>query len=113
LASQHDDKFLIHVTTFRDLRTTAMTDGDDILMTLKTIGEDTLTPQMTSGEDTLTTAVATRDHFVTTPNDVTDDPCDDIDDQEQVEYVARLMVGDIPDDNKDGTVTSTMTNDPK
>jgi len=65
--------FLTHVTTFHDLRTTLMTNADDILMTLKTIGEDTLT-----------TPVATRDHFVTTPNDVTDDPCDDIDNQEQL-----------------------------
>ena len=40
--------------------------------------------RMTSGEDTLTIPVATRDHCVTSPNDVTDDPCDDIDNQEQV-----------------------------
>ena len=60
-----------------------MTNCDDILTTLKTIDEDTLTTLMTSGEDTLMTSVATRDHFVTTPNDVTDGPCDDIDDQEQ------------------------------
>ena len=73
--------FLTHVTTFHDLRTTLMTDGDDILMTLKTIGEDTFTTPATTGEDTLMTPVATRDHFVTTLNDVTDDPCDD---QEQL-----------------------------
>jgi hypothetical protein len=49
-----------------------MTHGDDILMTLKTIGEDTLM-----------TPIATRYYLLTTPNDVTDDPCDDINDQEQ------------------------------
>ena len=92
---------------------TVMTDGDDILTTLKTIGEDTLTTSMTSGKDTLTTPVATRDHFVTTLNDVTEDPCDNIDDHDQVKYTARLMVGAIPGDNKDDKVTTTMTNDPK
>ena len=76
--------FLTHVTTFHDLHTTLMTDGDNILTTLKTTCKDTLTTQTTSGEDTLTTPVATRDHFVTTPNDVTDDPCDDIDGQVQL-----------------------------
>jgi len=53
------------------------------LMTLKTNGEDTWTTPTTGDEDTLTTPVRTRDYHVTTPNDVTDDPCDDIDDQEQ------------------------------
>jgi hypothetical protein len=76
--------FLTHVTTFYDLGTTLMTDGDDILMTMKTISEDTLTARTTHGGDTFTTHVATYDHFVTTPNDVTDDPCDNIDNQEQV-----------------------------
>ena len=61
-----------------------MTNGDDIVTTLKTIGEDTLTTQTTSGEDTLATPVATRDHFVTTLNDVTEDPCDNINNQEQL-----------------------------
>ena len=101
LVSQTDDKgwlgnFLTHVTTFHDLRTTKMTDGDDILMTLKTIGEDTLTTQTTSGEDTLTTPVATSDYFVTTPNDVTADIFEDIDDQEQLAgsntYVLRECI---------------------
>ena len=78
--------FLTHVTTFHNLHTTLMTDGDNILPTLKTIGEDTLTTLMTWGEDTLTTPVVTREHFVTTPNDVTDDRCDDIDDQEQLAW---------------------------
>ena len=88
LASQTDDKwqlrqFLTHVTIFHDLCMTLMTDGDDILMTLKTIGEDTLTTPMTSGEDTLTTPVTTRDYIMTTLHDVNDDPCDDINHQEQ------------------------------
>ena len=61
----------------------------------------------------MTTPVATRDHFVTTPNDVTDDPCYDINDQDWVKYMARLMVGAIPGDDKDDTVTTMMTNDPK
>ena len=68
---------------------------------------------MTRAEDTLMTPVATRDHFVNSPNDVNDDPCDNINDQERVKYMARLMVGAISGDNKDGTVTTTMTNDPK
>ena len=42
-----------------------------------------MTP-MTSGEDTLTTPVTTRDYLVTTPHDVTVNPCDDIDDQEKL-----------------------------
>ena len=61
-----------------------MTDGDNILTTLKTNGEDTLTTQMTSGKDTLTTPVVTHDHLLTTLNDITGVPCDDIDDQEQL-----------------------------
>ena len=72
--------FLPHVTTFYDLCTTLMTNGDDILMTMKTNGEDALTTLMTDGEDTLTTHFATRDYLVTTPHDVIDDPCDSIDD---------------------------------
>ena len=61
-----------------------MTLGDDILMTLKTIGEDTLTTPMTSGEDTLTTPLSTHDYLVTALHDITDGPCDDIDNQEQL-----------------------------
>jgi len=76
--------FLTHVTTFHDFRATLVTNGDDILMTLKTIGEETFTTPTTSCEDTLTTPVATCDHFVTTLNDITDDPCDGINDQEQI-----------------------------
>jgi hypothetical protein len=63
---------------------TLMTDGDDILTTLKTSGEDTLMTLMTSGEDTFTTPVMTHDYLVTTLHDVNDDPCDNIDDQEQL-----------------------------
>jgi hypothetical protein len=55
---------LAHVTTFYNLRTTLMTNGDDILTTLKTIGEDTLMTLMTDGEDNLTT------HFTIS------EPCD-------------------------------------
>ena len=73
MTSDNLGNFLTLVTTFHDLRTTLMTDGDEILTTLKTIGEDTLM-----------TPVGTHDHFVTTLNDVTDNLCDDIDDQEQV-----------------------------
>ena len=72
--------FLTHVTTFHDLCTTLMTNGDDILMTMKTNGEDTLTTLTTNGEDTLTTHFMTSNYLVTTPHDVTDDPCDSIDD---------------------------------
>jgi len=72
--------FLTHVTTFHDLRMTLMTHGDDILMTLKAHGEVTLMTRMTSGEDTLMTPVMNRDYHVTTPHDITDDPCDNIDD---------------------------------
>jgi hypothetical protein len=49
-------------------------------MTPKTNGEDTYTTLMTDGEDTLTTPFTTHDYLVTTLHDVTDDPCDDIDD---------------------------------
>ena len=35
---------------------------------------------MTDGEETLTTPFTTHDYLVTTPHDVTDNPCDDIDD---------------------------------
>jgi hypothetical protein len=58
-------------------------DGDDILATLKTIGEDTFTTPMTSGEDTFMPPVMTRDYLVTTLYDINDNPCDDINDQEQ------------------------------
>ena len=71
--------FSTHVTTFHDLRTTLTTNDDDILTTLKTNGEDTLTTPTTDGEDTLTTRFTTHNYLVTTPHDVTDDPCDDID----------------------------------
>jgi hypothetical protein len=51
---------------------------------------------MTSGD---------RDFLLTTPHDVTADPCDNIDDLEQitVKYVNK----------KDEKVTTRMTNDPK
>ena len=75
--------FLTRATTFHDLRTTLMTHGDDILMTLKTIGEDTLVTRMTSDEDTLMTPVVTCDYLVTAPNDLTDNPCDNINVEEQ------------------------------
>ena len=61
-----------------------MTHGDDILMTLKTIGENTLVTRMTSDEDTLMTPVATCDYLVTAPNDLTDNPCDNINVEEQL-----------------------------
>ena len=60
------------------LHTTLTTNGEDILRTLKTNGEDTLTTPMMDGEDTLMIQLMTT--FVTTLHDVTDDPCDDIDD---------------------------------
>ena len=66
---------------------TLTTHGDDILMTLKTNDEDTLTTPMTSGEDTVTTPVTTHDYLVTTPHDITDDPCDNIDDLEQIKNI--------------------------
>jgi len=84
MTSDDFGNFLTHVTTFHDLCMTLLTNGDDILMTLKTIGEDTLTTLMNGGEDTLTIPVSTRDYLVTTPHDITDDPCDDIKDQEQL-----------------------------
>ena len=49
-------------------------------MTLKTNGEDTLMTPTTGGEDTMTTPFTTHDYLVTIPHDVTDDPCDNIDD---------------------------------
>jgi hypothetical protein len=72
-----------------------MTYGDDILMTLKTNGEETLMTLMTSGEGTLTTSITTHHYLVTTPHDITDDPCDNIDNLEQipVKYIERLMGG--------------------
>ena len=60
--------FSTYVTTFHDLCTTLTTNGDDILMTMKT-----------NGEDTLMTPFKTYNYIVTTLHDVTDDPCDDID----------------------------------
>jgi hypothetical protein len=87
--------FLTHVTTFHDLRMTLTTHADDIFTTLKTNGEDTLTTPMNSDEDTLMTPVMTHDYLMIPPHDITDNPCDDIDDLEQiiVKYVERLMVG--------------------
>jgi hypothetical protein len=61
-----------------------MSNGDDTLTTLKTISEENLMTPTTHGEDTLTAPIATRDHCVTTLDDITDDPCGDIDDQEQL-----------------------------
>ena len=49
-----------------------------------------------------------HDHFVTTPNVVTEDPCGNIDNNSWVKYMARLMVGAIPGDDKDDKVTTTM-----
>ena len=72
--------FSTHVTTFHDLRMTVMTNGDDILTNVKTNREDTLTTPTTDGEDTLMTPFTTHDYLVTTLHDVTDDPCDSIDD---------------------------------
>ena len=84
MTSDDVGNFLTHVTTFHDLCMTLMTNGDDILMTLKTNGKDTLTNLMTTGEDTLMAPVMTRDYLVTTLNDVTYDPYDDIDHQKQL-----------------------------
>jgi hypothetical protein len=53
-------------------------------LNLKANGEDTLITLMTTGEDTLMTPVTTRDYLVTTLYDVSDDSCDDIDNQEQL-----------------------------
>ena len=88
--------FLSHVTTFHDLHTTEMTDGDDILMTLKTNGKDTLTTLTTYGEDTLTTPFTTHDYVVTTPHDL------------WYSLSPRLR----PSDEKDDNVMTRMTNDP-
>jgi hypothetical protein len=57
-----------------------MTNGDDILTTLKTNGEDTLMTLTTDGEGTLTTRFTTSDYLVNTQHDITDDPCENIDD---------------------------------
>ena len=74
LVSQTDEKwwlrqFSTHVTTFHYLWTTLTTNGDDILTTLKN-----------NGKDTLNTPFTTHDYLLTTLHDVTDDPCDNIDD---------------------------------
>ena len=96
------------MTTFHELVKTLMTHADDILKTLKTHGEDSLTVPRNSGEDTLMTPVMTRDYLVTTPHDVIDNPCDDIDGLEQI-----AMVGAIPGDNKDNKLMTMTTNNPK
>jgi hypothetical protein len=49
-------------------------------MILKTNGEDTLMTPMTDDEDTLTNPVMTLNYLVTTPHDVSNNPCDEIDD---------------------------------
>jgi len=46
---------------------------------MKTNGEDILTSLTTDGEDTLMTHITASDYLVTTPHDVTEDPCDSID----------------------------------
>jgi hypothetical protein len=79
MTSDNLSNFSAHVATFYDLRMTLITNGDNILTTLKTNGEDTLTTLMTDGEDTLMTSFTTSDYLVTTPYDVTDGPCDSID----------------------------------
>ena len=61
---------------------TLMIHGDDSLTTLKAIGEDTLTIRKTGGEDALATSVVTHEYVVCTPNDVNDNPCDDINDKQ-------------------------------
>jgi len=80
MTSDNLHNFLTSVTTFHDLRMTLMTNGDDILTTVITNREDTLMTPTADGEDTLTTHFTTHNYLVTTPHDVTDDPCDDIDD---------------------------------
>ena len=55
---------------------------------------------------------------MTTLHDITDDPCDDIDDLEQIsfKYLRRKAYGRDsrkPSDKKDNKVTTRMTNDPK
>jgi hypothetical protein len=56
----------------------------------------------------------THDYLVTTPHDVSDDPCYDIDDQEQLaKYVERLMVGALSGDAKDDKVMTMTTSVPK
>jgi hypothetical protein len=49
-----------------------------------TNGEDTLMTLMTSGEDTLMTPVSACDYLGTTLHDIIDDPCDNIDNLEQI-----------------------------
>jgi hypothetical protein len=80
MTSDDLSNFCTHVTTFHDLPMTLTTNGDDILTTMKTNGEDILTTPTTGGEDTLTNLFKTHDYLVTTPHDVTDDLCYDIDD---------------------------------
>ena len=75
---------MTHVTTFHDLRTTLTNHGDNSLKTLMTNGEDTLMTLMTSGEDTLMTPVSACDYLGTTLHDIIDDPCDNIDNLEQI-----------------------------
>ena len=79
MTSEDLRNFLAHVTSIYDLRMTLMTNGDKILMPLKTNGEDTLMTLMTDCEDTSTTLFMTSNYLVTTPHDVTDGPCDSID----------------------------------
>ena len=63
-----------------------MTNVDNILMTVKTNGEDTLTTPTTGCEDTFTTSSMTHDFLVTTPHDITDDPCDKFDNLYDIHY---------------------------
>jgi hypothetical protein len=91
---------------------TLTTHSDNILMTPKTNGEDTLMALTTSDEDTLTTLVMTCDYLMTTPHDVTDNPCDDIDDLD----IHRKAYGRgrrRPSDEKDDNMITRMTNGPK
>ena len=46
----------------------------------------------TSGEDTLMTPATTQDYLATTPHDVTDNPCDNIDDLEQITCLCISMI---------------------
>jgi len=108
MTSDNLSNFSTHVTTFHDLCMTLTTNRDKILMTLKTNGEDTLTTPMISGENTLMTTVTTRDYLVTTPHDVTDDPCDDMDDLEQINPLAATIVARIFASNKIQDQTPTL-----
>ena len=76
--------FSPHVIIFHDLHTTLKTNGDNILMTVKTNGEDTLMTPMTDGEDTLMAPSRTHNDLVTTLHEVTDNPCDNIDDLDDI-----------------------------